>query len=417
MPRLHALIALATATICSVSPAAEWTQFLGPDRNGSSTETGLIDKFPESGPKEAWRVKGGIGMSGLAVSRGRVLTMVQSEGKQWVVAHDAKTGKQLWRADVAPAYKNEMGDGPRATPAIVGDTVFTFSGEGILTALRFADGTVSWSQNTVKNLGGEVADYGMASSPLVVGGVVVVTPGAPGATVAAYDIKTGKLAWKSGDDPAGYSSPTLLDLAGRKQVVVFTGGSALGLDPKTGGELWRYPYETNYNCNIAAPITVDGKLFLSSGENHGSVLLEVVAAGKDRFELNEVWASQGPESVLRNEWQTSILLDGRLYGFDNVGGAGPITHFTCVDAETGDQVWQEARFGKGNHIAADGKLWMTTMEGELIIVRATSDGYQELDRAKVLDTTRQAPALADGILYLRDGREIVAIDVRGAKVD
>jgi outer membrane protein assembly factor BamB len=115
---------------------------------------------------------------------------------------------------------------------------------------------------------------------------------------------------------------------------------------------------------------------------------------------------------MRNEWQTSILLDGYLYGFDNVGGAGPVSHLTCINAATGERVWQKLRFGKGNLIAADGKLLISTMEGELVIVRATPKEFAELGRAPVCDSTRQAPALAGGLLYLRDGQEIVCVDMR-----
>ena len=128
--------------------------------------------------------------------------------------------------------------------------------------------------------------------------------------------------------------------------------------------------------------------------------------------MREVWTSQGVKSVLRNEWQTSLLIDGFLYGMDNVGGAGPITHLTCINAATGERTWQEVRFGKGNLIAAEGKLFISTMKGELVIVQASPEKYIELGRSTVLDATRQAPALADGLLYLRDDKEIVCLDVR-----
>ena len=122
--------------------------------------------------------------------------------------------------------------------------------------------------------------------------------------------------------------------------------------------------------------------------------------------------SRSVKSVLRSEWQTPLLLDGFLYGMDNVGGAGPVTHLTCVNATTGERAWQVLRFGKGNLIAADGKLFMTTMAGELVVARASSKKYDELGRATLMETTRQAPALSNGRLYLRDGREILCLDVR-----
>jgi outer membrane protein assembly factor BamB len=156
---------------------------------------------------------------------------------------------------------------------------------------------------------------------------------------------------------------------------------------------------------------VGGNAFISSGENHGSAMLSLRPQG-DRFEVGTVWKSQGGQSVLRNEWQTSILLDGYLYGMDNVGGAGPITHLACINAATGERAWQVPRFGKGNLIAADGKLFISTMKGELVIATASPKEYLELGRAEILGSTRQAPALADGLLYLRDDAEIVCLDVR-----
>ncbi len=389
----------------------EWPQLLGPQRNGLSAETGLLDRWPTDGPKEIWRVPGGVGMSGLAISRGRVLTLVQRDEKQWLIALDAKSGESVWQTPLAPEYRNPMGNGPRATPAISGDQVFVFTGEGILSAHDFRDGKSLWSHNVVKELSGKEAEYGMACSPLVVGEQVIVTAGAPKGTLVAFDTKSGKQLWTAGSDPAGYSSPALLNVGGRSQIVAFTGNSALGVDPAKGSVLWRYSFKTNYDCNIATPLEIKGQVFLSSGENHGSVLLALKPQA-DKITLSEVWDSFGPKSVLRNEWQTSMLLDGHLYGMDNVGGAGPITHLTCIDAATGERKWQEARFGKGNLIAADGKLFITTMKGELVLVRATPERYDELGRATVLDSTRQAPALSNGRLFLRDDKEIVCLDVR-----
>lgn len=389
----------------------DWPQFLGPNRNGVSPETGLLEQWPAAGPRVVWRTTGGVGMSGLAISRGRLVTLVQRDGQQLVIALDARTGAPKWKTAIAPEYRNQMGNGPRATPAIAGERVFVFSGQGVLAALRFTDGEVLWKHEVVKELGGDVADYGMACSPLVVGEHVVVTIGAPQATVVAYDVASGRQAWKAGEDVAGYSSPALLQVGGQEQLVVFSGASLLGLAPTTGQLLWRYPYETNFDCNIATPLSYQGNVFISAGEDHGSVLLSLKAEG-ERFNVGEVWSSWGNRSVLRSEWQTPILLDGHLYGMDNVGGAGPITHLTCIEAGTGKRVWLQPRFGKGNLIAADGKLFISTMNGELVVLRATPQRYDEIGRAAVIGSTRQAPALANGLLYLRDDHEIVCLDVR-----
>jgi len=404
-------LASAQQLASSADAGLDWPQFLGPERNGISSETGLLDRIPEAGPPEIWRKKVGGGMSGLAISRGRIVTMIQANRKQWLMAYDAATGDEIWKAEIAPQFKNAMGDGPRGTPAIDGERVFAFSGEGILTAVNFADGGILWSHDTVAELGGEPAEYGMACSPLVVGDLVVVVVGAPEATVAAYDSQTGEQAWTAGEDAAGYSSPALLNVGGREQIVVAAGSAVLGIAPEAGEVLWRYPFETDFNCNIATPLAWEGKVFISSGENHGCALLELTPRNTG-YKVAEVWSSLGPKSVMRNEWQTSVLLDGRLYGLDNVGGAGPVTHLNCVDIATGEQLWQEERFGKGNLMAADGNLWIATMEGELVLVRPSPDGYEELGRAALLGPTRQAPALAGGLLYLRDNEQIVCLDVR-----
>lgn len=397
---------------------SDWPQFLGPARTGISSETGLIDRWPEAGPKVVWRVPGGVGMSGLAVSRGRLFTMVQGEGKQWAVSLDAGTGESIWKVAVAPEYRNTMGNGPRATPTVSGDRVFVFTGEGKLAALDFKSGNTIWSHDVVTELSGSVAEYGMASSPLVVGDEVIVTAGAPDATLAAYDAKSGGKLWTAGTDPAGYSSSAVLKVGGREQIVAFTGNSAIGVAPKSGAVLWRYPYETNFQCNIVTPLEHDGHVFLSSGENHGSVMLELKRksgssnSADGEYEVRPIWESLGPKSVLRSEWQTPMLLDGYFYGMDNVGGAGPVTHLTCVKAASGERMWQVPRFGKGNLIAADGKLFISTMSGELVVARATPEKYDEIGRVTVLKSTRQAPSLADGLLYMRDDQEIVCIDVR-----
>jgi outer membrane protein assembly factor BamB len=264
----------------------------------------------------------------------------------------------------------------------------------------------------VTEQGGKPSDYGMSCSPLVVGDHVVVAAGGPKATLIAYDAKSGELVWKAGEgEAAGYASPVLLDVGGRQQIVAMTGGSVIGIAPMSGDLLWRYPYKTDFNCNTATPLAIDGNVFISAGENHGSVLLKLMPEG-DKFQITEVWSSLGVKSVMRNEWQTSILIDGYLYGFDNVGSAGPVTHLTCVRAATGERAWQQLRFGKGNLIAADGKLWISTMKGELVVVRASPEAYDEIGRATVIGTTRQAPALSGGLLYLRDDQDVVCLAVR-----
>ena len=402
-------------TLTAAEPALQnWPQFLGPNRNGISLETGLIDSFEPQGPRVVWRVSGGKGMSGLALDGKQAVTMVERDGKQLVVALNLADGTQKWSQPVADGFRNSQGPGPRATPTIAEGSIFTYTADGILVALDQVTGKLKWQHHVVSEFGGKIAQYGMVSSPLVDDGLVIVSVGVEGASVVAYHTDSGDLAWKSGSDTAGFSSPAVLSVGGARQIVSFTGGSVVGIQPKTGTQLWRYPFITDYECNIATPLAIGDDLFISSGENHGCALLSLISQG-DQFQVTEVWKSFGPTSVMRNEWQTSILLNGFLYGLDNVGGAGPVTNLNCVNAKTGARVWQKPRFGKGNLIAADGKLYVVTVNGELVIVRASPERFEELSRAKLLEGTRQAPALLNGRLYLRDSNEIVCVDIRATK--
>jgi outer membrane protein assembly factor BamB len=396
---------------CQRAQAEDWPQFLGKSRNGVSQEKNLVDSFPAAGPKIRWKVPGGVGMSAVVIRGDRAVTSWNSDGKQWLVALDAATGKLAWKAEMGQAYKNPMGDGPRSTPTIDQQSVYAYSGEGILVAVDLQSGQQHWRKNVVEELSAKPSEYGMSCSPLIIGDRLIVQTGAADAALAAFALTDGKLIWKAGTGHAGYSSPVAMDIAGISQVVSITGTAVMGIDPADGKTLWSYPFETDYGCNTASPVSIDGGVFVSAGENHGSVLLDVQKE-KDNYRVTERWKSLDSKSVMRNEWQTSIVVGDYLYGFDNVGAAGPISHFSCIEAKTGKAIWQKSRFGKGNLVHADGKFWLTTIDGELIIAKADSQGYQELSRTSVLDKNRQTVSIADGYGYLRDDSHIVCIDLR-----
>jgi len=397
----------------SVSVSAEdWPQFLGKHRTGVSSETGLLKAFPADGPVVRWRVPLGVGMSGVAVSAGRAYTLFQDDEHQYLVALSEAEGAEKWRTSFAPMYENAMGNGPRATPTVVADQVFAYSGEGILAAFNTGDGKLIWSVNVPKSLGGTPSEYGMSCSPLVIDDRVIVHAGTDSAAVAAFDRASGKLIWKSGKGKAGYSSPVMMTLAGKRQVVSLTADGLAGIDAATGKVLWDFPFPTEYDCNTACPVVIDeNSLLISAGENHGAVILAVELSGTE-FRAKEVWSSLGKDSQLRAEWQTPVIHDGHLYGLDNSGSAGPITNLVCIRLKDRRTMWQKARFGKSNLILADGRLFLTNMNGELVVVEASPKEFKEVGRAKIMETTRQAPALANGHLFVRDDQEAICIDVR-----
>ena len=388
--------------------ADDWAQFLGPARNGTSAEVGLANSLDDV--SVAWRAPGGVGMSAVAVADGKAITMYNEGESQVLVALDAQSGNETWKVPVGPVYKNGQGDGPRATPTVSGGMVYAMTGNGSLAAVSLDTGMLKWKTNIFSG-GGETSEYGMPSSPLIVDSSVIVHANTPSGTVVSFGTEQGKQQWAATSGAAGYSSPTLLEVGGVAQVVSFTGSAVHGIDPDDGRVLWSYPFKTPYDCNTASPISVDGGVFISAGENHGCVLLDIKNDGGSDV-VTERWSSVDTKSVMRNEWQTSVVVDGYLYGFDNVGSAGPTTHLSCIQASTGEPVWRKTRFGKGNLTLADGKLWITTMKGELVLVKVTPEGYQELGRKRLFATTRQSLSIANGKGYIRDNTEIICLKLK-----
>lgn len=413
--RLHYLF---SASVCAIVftaaevHAEDWTQFLGTHRNGVSSERNLIDEWPSDGPQIAWRSPLGVGMSSVIVSGGQAFTLFQDESDLYAVAMNAATGKEIWRTKFAAAYENSMGNGPRSTPTVADDKLFVFSGEGILAAFNVRDGKELWKVNVPSTLKGEVSEYGMSCSPVVVGNAVIVHTGNPDTAVAAFETKAGKNLWKSATGKAGYSSPVLMTLAGKEQIVTLTADGAFGLEAADGKILWKFPFPTEYDCNTACPVQLgESEVLISAGENHGSAILQI-ANNEQALSAEEVWSSYGKDSQLRAEWQTPVIHEGHLYGLDNSGSAGPITNLVCIRLKDRKTVWQKGRFGKSNLILADGKLFLTTMNGEIVIVEASPKEFKELSRATIMETTRQAPTLSHGYLFVRDDKDVICIDVR-----
>jgi outer membrane protein assembly factor BamB len=252
----------------------------------------------------------------------------------------------------------------------------------------------------------------VSCSPVIAGDVVIVHTGAEAAATAAFRLSDGRMAWKSGTGKSGYASPVLMELAGTQQLVTFTASGAASLNPATGEELWSFPFVTEYDCNTINPVRIsDDSVLISAGEDHGSALLQVTQSA-GQWSVKPVWESAGKSSQLRAEWQTPVVHDGHLFGLDNSGSAGPIVNLVCIRLSDRQTVWMQRRFGKSNFILADGKLFFTTMNGEVGIIEATPSGFKELSRATIMETTRQAPAIASGRLYVRDDKEVICVDVR-----
>lgn len=403
--RLVALLLLTSAT-ASLS-AADWPNWMGPNRNGSSPETGLLTDWPKAGPKVHWKVAGGDGYSSIAVAGGRAYTMVQRGKDEMVIALDAATGKELWATPVGPAFKNQYGDGPRATPAVEGKHLWAQSVTGPVVCLETDSGKIVWQRHLLKEFKAENITWGLSASPVLDGDRVLVLPGGKDAGVAALNKKTGEVVWKAGGDRPSYASPVVFPVGGKKQAIFFNAFGLLAVDAENGKELWRVPWKTEYDVNICTPLPIGDKLFVASGEKVGSAMLRPSESGKPEV----VWESKGTRGVMTTYWANAVVQDGHLYGVS--GEFDGVINFNCVDLATGKLVWSKERFGKASVTLADGHLFVTTKTGDLVLIKATPKGYEEKARlAKLLGDNRTVPTIADGRMYLRDRKQIWCLDLK-----
>jgi outer membrane protein assembly factor BamB len=275
---------------------------------------------------------------------------------------------------------------------------------GTIACLNVKSGQVVWQHDLLKEFGGKNISWGLAASPTIEGNLVLAIPGGKGASVAAFDKKTGKLAWKTGDDKPGYATPIGVTVGGRRQLIFFTAPGLLAVNP-AGKELWRVPWTTEYDCNICTPLVIGDQMFVSSGEEVGCALFKLKAGGPP----DVVWESKGDKSALLNYWANTVHHAGHLYGFS--GEFSKRIDLRCVDLATGKVKWSKDGFGKGSVTLADGHLFITTKKGDLVLVRATPEGFDEKARVTILGENRTVGTIANKRLYLRDREKILCLDI------
>ncbi len=413
MHRIGSLV-LASCIAAGIARAADWPQFLGPDRNGVSAETGLNWDWKDHAPRVQWKVPLGNAFSSVAVVGDRIFTMAKRGDRDFVVCLDAADGKERWAYDAAPTYvdKQRQGAGPRSTPVHHDGKLYCLLPMGQLLCLT-AEGQRVWEVNVFQDTGapnpaGEFYYWGVSYSPLVEGGLVIVQPGgSKGNSVAAYHRDTGKRVWMAGDDPQGYASPIAITVGGRRLVVCPTGRSVLGIDPAKGAVLWRYGFGNKFNATCATPVWKEDTLFVSAAYGGGCAALEIVP-GDDAWKVRERWTSRKSLQCL---FATPMVLGGHIYGMH-----GDLAAFQlkCLDLKTGDVKWAERVSERYGLVAAEGHVLAWGERGSLMLLKATPTAYTvEAELPKLLAYKAWAmPALADGRLYLRDERHLLCLDLR-----
>jgi len=385
------------ADIGSPAAANDWPRWRGTDCNGISKETGWSASWPAEGPKRLWKGSVGTGFSSVAVSNGRLFTLGNANGTETVYCLDAETGKEIWKHSYAcPIDPNMYEGGPNTTPTVDGDVVYSFSRKGHLFALEALTGKVIWSKNVHDESGAKIPEWGFSGSPLVEGKLLVLNAGPAG---MALDKTSGRMAWSSGRESAGYSSPLPFTKGAVHGLLLFSTKTLSAVIPETGNLLWQQPWPTSFGVNAADPVLIGDRIFISSGYGQGCALLQMTGNG-----VRVLWQNKS----MRNHFNSSLAVGEGIYGFDE-------SEFKCLDLQTGNARWVEGRLGKGSLMAADGKLIVLGEKGQLVAAEASIDAFKPLARAQVLGgKCWTSPVLADGKIYCRNARgDLVCVDVSG----
>lgn len=385
----------------------DFTQF-----RGSSRRDGVIDSLALEAdwtarpPRERWRIPVGLGWSGFAVAGDRAITHEQRGDQETVVCYDLATGRELWTHTNDAAFRSVIaGDGPRATPTVADDRVVTLGATGLLDCLDLATGKPHWSVNILQDNGAENLVHGACGSPLVVGDLVIVSPGgADGYSLAAYHLADGRRAWQAGSDAPGYASPQLTTLAGVEQVLILNAPGVAAHDPATGRVLWTHPWQNDQQVSVSQPLLVPNdptRLFISSGYGKGCTLIEVTPGDEDTLAAQELWTSR----ELKTKFTSAVVHGDSAYGLDD-------GILACVDLTSGKRRWKKGRYGHGQILLAGELLLVQAESGEVVLVAADPAEHRELATLLALDgRTWNHPTLAGRLLLVRNDRQAVCYEL------
>lgn len=382
--------------------ARDWPQFLGPERNNQLRGVHLARDWTKHPPREIWRRPVGPAWSSFAIVGDRAVTQEQRGPEEQVVCYNLATGRKLWHHADSTRYETVIaGIGPRATPTIAGDQVFALGATGILNCLDLASGALIWSRDILADNQAEAHIWGISCSPLVLDSLVVVSAGGPDErSLVAYHRQTGAFIWGGGTDKAGFSSPRLVTLAGREQIVIFNNHSVVAHDPQSGVPLWRQPWD-QVEC-IANPLPLPGdRLLASTGYGIGAKLYQVNAAPDGRLTSTIVWESPR----LKAKFANMVYRDGFVYGLDD----GVLV---CLDPQDGKRRWKHGRYGHGQLILIDDLLLIMSEAGDVVLVEARPDRHVKLAQMTAFaGKTWNPPALAAPYLLVRTDSEAACYEL------
>jgi outer membrane protein assembly factor BamB len=380
-----------------------FTQFLGPDRNAKLGSVRLERDWQANPPKPLWRKAIGAGWSAFSVKGNLAVTQEQHGSKEMVVCRDLLTGGVIWTHSDEERYATVVGgEGPRATPTIKGDRVFTMGGTGLLNCLQLETGVLVWQKHILKANGTKANAWGVSWSPLVLDSLLVICAGGgEGPSLAAYRANTGEQVWLSGRDKSGYSSPLMANLGGLDQILVFNDTSVTAHTLDDGHILWKYPWPSETETVAQPVILPNDRVLITSGYGVGSKLLEI-ANGTDGVPVPSlIWES----NRLKAKFTNVVYEAGYVYGLDD-------GILTCIDASDGKRKWKRGRYGHGQILLVGDMLLIQAESGDIALVEADPDDYNEVASFPALEgKTWNNPAFAAPYLLVRNGRDAACYEL------
>jgi outer membrane protein assembly factor BamB len=382
----------------------DYPRFRGLDCLATARGVNLARDWSRNQPVLRWRHGVGVGWSSLVAAGSQVFTQEQRAERESVVCYDRATGRELWvHGDEAHYQFPNTGDGPRATPTVDGESVFALGATGFLNCLDRSSGVARWTVNIVEDNAAQAPGHGMCGSPLIVDDLVVVSAGGPkDASLVAYDKSSGKRRWRAGNDPAGYASPQLIELAGTRQIVIVNTTEIVSHDPSGGQILWSFPWknDTQTNCSQPCPVGTD-RLFISSDYGKGCALLELSRDDAGRWHVEPLWTSR----AMQTKFASPVAYGQHAYGLDD-------GILSCVSLADGRRLWKRGRYGHGQLLLADDILVVLAEDGRVALVEATPDEHRELATMQALDgKTWNHPALAGRQLFIRNDHEAACYEL------
>ncbi len=414
----------------------DWPEFLGLEADSISTETGLLEKWPAEGPNVLWKMRVGSGYAAPSIVGNQMILFHRQGNEDVVESFTADTGEWMWRQVFPTDFRDPYGysNGPRCSPLVTKDKIYTFGSNGRLSCLNLENGHVLWTRDTNEEFDIPPAFFGVGSTPVLEGNLLIVMIGAqPNSGVVAFNAHNGEVVWENvgsdawdmkgkpgKNDPklASYSSLVVREIHGKRHLLALMRPGLVSLDPQTGEINFSYFFRSRLrdSVNAAMPVVVDDKIFLSAAYGVGSVLLRVSEDGKS---VEEVWKSQ---DVMRTHWTTAIYKDGHLYGFS--GRNEFPSSLRCIDLATGKLNWETVEdssaaivspqdgsssvepqwYGRGSAVLAEDKLIVLGERGTLAMVPADPEKFEEICRVKYPEMKYPSwtgPVLSRKRLYIR----------------